>query len=221
MPHHILVLGATGPAGLEFCSQALAKCHSLTLYIRNPSKLPADISENSSVTIFKGELTDKEALERAVSNGADTAASFLGPIVGHKGTPIADGYKLLLPLLKKYRVYRGLFLSTVSWRSPDDNWSWYSKWRLLVLFVKVINIDAYQEINAMTPIIACTSERDLKWTIFRVPILNNNEVEKEVGANFVGSSEEGMFLSRKGMARWVLKEIDEEKWVGKGPCIWD
>lgn len=99
---HILVIGATGkhrasycfrianaflgPAGLEFCSAALEEGHQLTLYVRNPTKLPTDISGNAKVTVIQGTLEDKSGLQQAITSGATVFVSFAGPVANSKGT---------------------------------------------------------------------------------------------------------------------------------------
>jgi uncharacterized protein YbjT (DUF2867 family) len=47
----ILVLGATGPLGIYICQKALENGHQLTIYARNPTKLPNEISSNTAVKV--------------------------------------------------------------------------------------------------------------------------------------------------------------------------
>jgi hypothetical protein len=58
----------------------------LTLYVRTPSKLPADISDSPQVTVIEGELQDVDGLKKAASSGAKIFVSFAGPMGGFKGT---------------------------------------------------------------------------------------------------------------------------------------
>jgi hypothetical protein len=52
-----------------------------------------------------------------------------------------------------------------------------------------------------------------------VLFLGNGEV-KSVTATFAGSGKDGIFLSKKSIAAWVLSEIGEEsEWVGKAPVL--
>lgn len=66
------------------------------------------------------------------------------------------------------------------------------------------------------------TQRDLeevKWTLFRVPFLTNGEAAR-VKACFTGEGDDGMFLSRKSIAEWVLREMGEgSDWVGKAPVL--
>ena len=85
--YHILVLGGTGLCGLIFCHTALEAGHALTLYCRNPSKIPADLSSNPKLTIIQGELNDEEGLKKAAACGAEIFISFAGPtLMKREGT---------------------------------------------------------------------------------------------------------------------------------------
>lgn len=52
----------------------------------------------------------------------------------------------------------------------------------------------------------------------RVPFLTNGAVKPTV-ATIIGSGEDGLSLSRKSLAVWLLKELEEEKWIGKAPAL--
>jgi len=80
--HHILLLGGSGVCGLLFTKAALDAGHQLTLYLRNPSKIPTELASNPKVSMIHGELDDVESLKRAAACGADTFVSFAGPTLG-------------------------------------------------------------------------------------------------------------------------------------------
>jgi nucleoside-diphosphate-sugar epimerase len=88
--HHILLLGGTGICGIIFTRAALEHKHRLTLYIRNPAKLPADIAENEDVTVIKGELGDEEGLKRAAGCGADVFVCLAGPTLGRREGTVSN-----------------------------------------------------------------------------------------------------------------------------------
>jgi hypothetical protein len=58
----------------------------LTLYVRNPDKLPADLSGNANVTVVKGTLEDEAGLHKVTASGATVFVSFAGPVSTSKGT---------------------------------------------------------------------------------------------------------------------------------------
>ncbi|KAF2856186.1 NAD(P)-binding protein [Plenodomus tracheiphilus IPT5] len=214
----LLVLGATGPTGLHFCEAALRNNHPLTLYVRNPSKLHPTITSNPTVKVIKGELTSQEGLESAVASGASILISFLGPGPGHQGTPLANAYKSLFPLLQTHSYTRALILSTASWYStPPDVLT--VKWRAIASLVWTFAGAAYKDINAVGDFVSKVPVSEVKWTMFRVPFLNDGEVRETFAGPLDGRA--GLKLSRKSMVEWVLREVGGEEWVGKAPCLWN
>ncbi|RMD43254.1 hypothetical protein DV735_g1842, partial [Chaetothyriales sp. CBS 134920] len=140
-PNHILVLGATGVSGLDFTNLVLSQPDGpkLTLYVRNPSRLPAAVRDAGAgrVRVVKGELNDQAALEKALTADNDddarsppveTVISFLGAYVSLQAfvlrtttTPIADSFPTIFAAMKKAGVKRILALSTPAWlvRVPE------------------------------------------------------------------------------------------------------
>jgi len=45
-PARVLVLGATGPAGINLLRELLFRQHPTVAYVRNPSKIPEDLKAN-------------------------------------------------------------------------------------------------------------------------------------------------------------------------------
>lgn len=85
----------------------------------------------------------------------------------------------------------------------------------MIWFVYLFAYPAYAEINGMTQQMV-ELPSDLNWTVFRVPMLMDGNAVP-VKAGWVG--EVGMRLERKGLAEWVLKEMEEGKWIGKCPAV--
>ncbi|KAF1810849.1 hypothetical protein P152DRAFT_85712 [Eremomyces bilateralis CBS 781.70] len=217
MSEHILVLGATGVTGLAFCTTALKAGHQLTLYVRNPSKLPAEISGDSKVTVIEGLLSDATGLQKAAASGAKIFVSFAGPTYGSKGTPVTDAMKLIFPLLIENHFKRALVLGTCSFTAPEDKGA--LKWKASVVLIKIIGGTAFQEFQGLGAFVSSQEVSQLKWTLFRVPFLGNGP-EKPVHASYTGSGEDGMFLSRQSIVTWVLTELKEDSdWVGKTPVL--
>jgi hypothetical protein len=214
MPQHVLVLGGTSPAGIAFCLAALRDGHTLTLYVRNASKLPSEILSN--VNIIVGQLDDMFALESAISE-AKACVSFLGPNLwnlkkGH--TPITDAYRIILPLLQKHNYTRALFISTASYRAPQDAFS--ILYSLMVWSVYLFFSTAYKEINGFTPLFTEIPVEELAWTVFRVPVLRDGKTGP-VKAGCVGVV--GLSVERKALAEWVLEEMEQGRWIGRCPAL--
>ena len=58
--------------------------------MRNPAKLPTEISENTNVSVVEGTLEDTSSFEQAACSGPTVFISFAGPIPSSKGTVRQD-----------------------------------------------------------------------------------------------------------------------------------
>ncbi|KAJ6098220.1 hypothetical protein N7499_002594 [Penicillium canescens] len=207
---HILVIGATGPSGMEFCKTALRRGHILTLYVRNPAKLPAEITENANVSVVQGTLEDMSSFQRAVTSGASVFVSFAGPVMNSKGTPVTDAMKRIFPILVATTTRE-------QWCSEHDRGA--LKWKASIILIKIIGGSAYDEFKGLGAFVTSQDASQLKWTLFRVPFLNNGP-DAPVTATYTGTGSDGMFLSRISLATWVSDQISEDSdWIGKAPVL--
>ncbi|KAJ5401487.1 uncharacterized protein N7487_007383 [Penicillium crustosum] len=214
---HILVLGASGAIGRLFCDIALNEGHRLTLFVRNANKVPEHIRLSEGTEIIVGTLEADSDLEEAAKCGADIFISFAGPAFGVQGTPLTDAYKILIPKLASQNITRILILCTPSFRDESDvitSMWWAGKW-----FMKLFSSGQYQEMVGVGEAISSSSDTDgLRWGLFRVGGLTNGK-EAPVNATYLGSGIDNTWISRASVARWVLDEAIEGKWVGKMPYI--
>jgi len=220
----ILVLGATGACGVLLVRELLktygdAGC-ALTLYVRNPAKLPADIAAHPAVTARQGDLADLAALEEALV-GTDAVLSALGPAQkGHPaGAPIAHMYEALIALMKKHGVRRLIALATPSAPDPHDKSSW-TYW-LMIGAVKLLVPTSYEEMRTIGETLRAHGGEGadgLDWTLVRVPMLTDAD-NSNVVAGYVGDGKTGSSLARQGFAAFVVKELEERQWLRTAPLI--
>lgn len=217
----ILILGATGAAGILLIRQALKQYPSCTvvLYVRSPEKVPDELKANSAVVIIEGQLNDKDALSKA-AEAVDVVLSALGPTVKRgpfhpSNTPLAHAYLGLIEIMHQRHIKRLISLGTASITDPADKYS--------LAFSAMVNGVALFARNAYNDIVAIGNNvrsqgADLEWTIVRVPILTNSESE-DVIAGYVGDGKTGTLLSRAGFAAFAVGEIERKEWVKKAPLI--
>ncbi|KNG91364.1 hypothetical protein ANOM_000477 [Aspergillus nomiae NRRL 13137] len=214
---HFLVLGATGAIGSKFCALALNKGHRLSLLVRTPRNLPQNLVQHTDVEIIEGALDEETALDTAASCGASIFVSFAGPPIGTEGTPLTLGYKALVPRLVDRHFKRIIILCTPSYHDPSDTIIF--KWRLGAWFMRLFSNGQYREMVGIGEFIASLPvDGPVQWTLFRVGGLTNGE-EAPVKATFLGSGDDGTWISRASVATWALDEITREQWLGKAPYI--
>ncbi|QRW10027.1 NAD(P)H-binding family protein [Ceratobasidium sp. AG-Ba] len=220
----ILVLGGTGAMGIQIIYKALDADHIVTIYVRNPAKLPDDIASHESVIVNKGELTDEDSLRHSMRN-VDAIISNLGPgtTPSHfpgahpSGKPLAKAYSTILRLMREPEVAckRIILLGTVSIHDPADKHD-LAIWTL-VQGVKVTAYDAYADVVAIGETVKKEGD-GLDWTVVRVPLLTKSENEETI-AGYVGDGKMHTFLSRAGFAAFCLDELTRREWVRKMPML--
>jgi len=145
----VTVFGATGGVGREVIAQALDRGDHVTAYVRNPAKL--DLTD-PNLTVITGELTDREAVRRAV-RGADAVVSALGPSLDRKATgmPLVDGTRAIVGAMQAEGVERYIGMATPSLRDPRDARSLLG---LIVPFMgRTFLPRAYRELLAMSKLV--------------------------------------------------------------------
>ena len=206
----IAIFGATGETGRQLVEQALATGYQVVAYVRNPSKLN---TKHENLTIVQGELADQAIIERAVS-AADAVISVLGPRGGSKGKPITRGMQNIIEAMKKQGVRRLIISSTLSAKDPNDLPDFKAK--ALVNLVKLTMHAAYEEIVSVADTVR---KSDLDWTIVRLTTLNNNPKSGKVRVGYLGKGEVGLRISRADLAEFMLKQVQDTKYLRQAPVI--
>jgi putative NADH-flavin reductase len=206
----ITIFGATGGTGKQLVEQALAEGNEVVAFARKPSKLNI---MDKNLTIVQGELTDEALIENAVK-GADAVISVLGPRGDSRIKPLTQGMHNIIDAMKKQGVRRLIISSTLSAKDPNDLSEFRAK--ALVNFVKVTMHAAYEEIVSVAETVRAS---DLDWTIVRLTMLNNNPKSGKVRAGHLGRGEVGTWISRADLAEFMLKQIQDTKYLRQAPAI--
>ncbi|KAF8898490.1 hypothetical protein BD779DRAFT_1666329 [Infundibulicybe gibba] len=196
----ILILGSTGPSGIELVRECITvyPTSNIVLYVRSPQKIPADLSSHAAVSVVVGQLTDGDALGAALVD-VDVVLSALGPTsaLHPTNTPLTHAYESLIDLMHAHHVRRILLLSTTSVSDPLDKFS-----------------------ATFAVLVGGSRGADLDWTLVRVPILTKGDLDGvQLIAGYVGDGKTGAYLARKGFARFMVAEIEKREWIGKRPLI--
>ena len=222
MPH-IAVFGGTGASGQCIIEEALSRNYTLTILARNPSKLPEHILSSPSITIIQSSLSDHAAISQALDN-ADAVLSALGPSLNVRtavngltqhDTPLANGYKTILQVMKDKGIKRLIALGTISMEDEDDGHSLVA-WSM-VSAVWVFLHSAWKDVVEIGKVIQASEGID--WTIARVAKLTN-EKRGDVRAGYVGKDKSGIFVARKDLATWFLDELEQSNWIKKMPIVY-
>lgn len=239
---HILVLGASGNCGIAFIDQVIAMGKPepfLTLYVRpgNRTKMPSTVNQHSNFRTIEGDLTDHAAMVRSLSASGSpppsvtTVVSFLGTdmslqylITRQTPTPIADALQsVVLPTMKQVGVKRIFVLTTINgFRYPKEVQNTGMMLRCMMYFPKIMAPQAEAEMRGVATKVlrAAGTDLELEWTLYRVPMLNDEAPDLKVAAGELSDDFEGTLkLSRGTLARWILNEIAERQYVRKAVLL--
>ena len=206
----LTVFGASGRTGRLLVEQALAAEDQVVAYVRDPSRIEL---KNERLTVVKGELADRESIERAVM-GADAVISVLGPRGRAKGRPVTEGIENIIASMKKHGVRRLVISLTASAKDPNDRPE--LKFKLLIGFVKLVIRPAYEDVIGMA---AAVRNSDLDWTIVRLSMPNNGPRSGRIRSGYMGRGEVGMRISRADIADFMLKQVQDKRHLRQAPLL--
>ncbi|KZV85116.1 NAD(P)-binding protein [Exidia glandulosa HHB12029] len=216
----VLILGATGPCGILLIRECLAReGYSVVIYARSPSKLPPEIKVHDRVTIVEGQLDDVQALTKAIQ-GVDAVLSALGPRVTagpfhSPGSPLAQGYKVLLEVMQRAGCKRLILLGTASIKDKEHD-KFSATFFALITGVMTLASTAYYDVVSIGKVVMESDGVD--WTIARVPVLTDQH-NTEYIAGYVGDGKTKAWLSRPAFARFVVDELERGAWIKKLPLV--
>ncbi|RKF76104.1 hypothetical protein GcC1_074026 [Golovinomyces cichoracearum] len=229
--HHILVLGATGTFGLILIQFIHNLGHTLTLYMCGQSNLPESIVSSECVEVIQGELSDVDGLEIAASCGADVFICVAVPTWGRpEGKPITKDLHKLYPLLLAAGTYKRLFFLTAPFfPAPEDGFC--LKWFIIKNGLgRTLGGDTYKETRGMAQETINLGKK-IKWTVIRVPNLCRERPSKKffrdtnekANVCFAGDFKfrNKLHLGRVSLAMWIMRELEEEQWIGLCPLVND
>ena len=196
--------------GKQLVKQELAAGNHVVVYVRNSSKLGL---MHKYLTILEGELANQKMIEHAIS-GADAVISVLGPRGGSKDKPITRGMQNIIAAMNKYGVCGLIVSSTLSVKDPNEMPDFKAK--VLVNFVKFTMPAAYEEIISVAEIVR---KSNLDWTILRLTTLNNNPKSGKVRVGYLGKDEVWLRISRADLAEFMLKQVQNTKYLQQSLVI--
>ncbi|KAF5671460.1 Formyl-coenzyme A transferase [Fusarium circinatum] len=223
----ILVLGATGPSGICVLRELIHRGQHTITFVRNPAKVPQDLSENPLLEVIKGELSDFHGLSAAVARSS-AIISLLGPASLKVPDPTlyASFYAALFPIMSQHKVRRILAMGTVSDTLPQDHFS-LLRWAF-VAFLRLAGPTAYQTILSITRAFE-SAHKDVDWTIFRLFFATGESdadtwrtlrEQEDVFAGYIGEPGWTTSIHRAALAKWLVAEALEGtgRWIHGMPC---
>jgi putative NADH-flavin reductase len=158
-PQHILVFGATGGTGKAFVEQALAHGHSITAFVRDPSKL----DPHDNLTAVQGDLFDPDAVKSAVSGDHQAVFTAYGFSNKQPDTKHQRVTQAVVDGMKQAGVKRLVAVSSMGAGESAGIGPFWVKFVAKVILKHIIPDKTLQE--------SVIRDSGLTWTLLRPPML--------------------------------------------------
>ncbi|MEP6987896.1 MAG: NAD(P)H-binding protein, partial [Chloroflexota bacterium] len=125
---------------------------------------------------------------------------------------ISRGMDIILKAMKQHNVLRIIISAGAGVREPQDKPKWIDHFFGLLLNVLSKNVvaDMKQVVHKVQ-----TSDRD--WTVVRVPMLTDQPAQGTLIVGYVGDIRSR--ISRADMATFMLKQVNDSRYLKKSPAI--
>ena len=207
----LLVLGATGPTGLQIVAQALAQGHEVTAFVRDPAKLP--MRHERLKTVVGALPHDADALAAAL-RGHDAVISSLGLHNALKAHHFSENnMRVLVPSMEKQGVRR---LIIVSANGVGDTHR-HSPLLPRIMY-RLLLTGIFADKKAGEDIVRASG---LDWTFAYPTLLTNGPRTGNYRAGERLALKGMPKISRADVADFVLRQLNDRAFLKKGAVISD
>jgi putative NADH-flavin reductase len=196
---NILIFGASGGTGRLLTRQALAQGHTVTAFVRTPTKL--DLT-HPLLTVIVGDVSDRPAVARAVQ-GQVAVLSALGAATPFRRDPaLVAGVRHIVDAMTGAGVQRLIYLSFLGVGDSRRDAGFFIR-HVASRLLRQPTAD--HELNERA-----IRESGLLWTIVRPPKLTNGRLtgSYRIGEHIRARSPMPL-LSRADVAQAMLRQLDD------------
>lgn len=203
----LLIFGATGSIGRELVEQALNQGHTVTAFVRNPSKITV---QHKNLRIAQGDVLDPVAVENATF-GQDIVLCTLG--AGNKGVIRSEGTRHIIEAMNKNKVQRLICQTTLGAGDSRGNLNFLWKHIMFGMLLR----KAYEDHQLQEKYV---KESDLDWIIVRPGAFTDDVLSGSYKHGF--SANEKLLklkISRADVADFMLKQLTDNTYLHKTPGL--
>jgi uncharacterized protein len=207
----IIVFGATGGTGKLIVSQALAKGHSVTAFVRNPEGLTPD----PHLRIIQGDLFDLATVVDAV-RGHRAVLSALGARSRQKADILANALPVMIEAMRQEYVTRLIVLGASG--AQRDHGKYQNALTNMAIWVakKTVLKHPFVDQTAQERLLAAS---DVDYTIVRAPRLLDGPFTGTYRVLPDALPPGALSVSRADVADFMLQQLTDPRFHRQGPYI--
>jgi len=206
----VMIIGATGGTGRQLVQQALEQGHQVTAFVRDPSRLKI---EHANLRVAKGDVLDYASVEAAM-RGQSAVLSALGHKRFFYPNKIqSDGMRNILRAMKACDVPRLICETALGIGNSVGRLGLPHTFFIMPLILAFYMWDKLRQEELIA-----ASDRD--WVIVRPGVLTNGEATGSYRHGpKVGSYLWPVRISRADVADFMLKQLNDDEYVGAAPGL--
>jgi putative NADH-flavin reductase len=209
---NVSIFGATGATGLLLTQRCLAAGHAVTALARTPQTFPF----RGQVRLVEGNAFDPAAVRQTIE-GADVVLSALGARSLRKEDVLERAVPLIVAAMQQAGVRRIIALGSAG--ALDDSLSKQPAWRRWFVHKIVYNTFLKWPVASQVAQWKALSTSGLDWTMVMPPMLLNSQARGKYRIDGEALPPHGMAISRSDVADFMMQQIANPQWVGKGVYI--
>ena len=205
----VLVLGATGGTGREILREAIAQGHSVVALVRSRGKAEG----LAGAELVEGDARDESVLSRALI-GCDAAISSLGtPMSPFKEvTLLSTATRALVRAMDGAKIRRLVCITGLGAGDSRGHGGFVFDTLIMPLFLRKVYADKDRQE-------AIVRASDLDWVLVRPVVLNDKPAKGSVRAQTDLSNIHGGTIARADVAKFVVQQLTDDKWLRRAPLI--
>lgn len=205
----LVVFGSTGGLGRELVAQALKQGNGVTAFAHRPSDFDPS---SKDLRVIEGNVLDRDAVERAIQ-GQDAVLCALGAPLSDKTQLRAKGTANILRAMAEAGVARLVCVSALGVGDSRDLLPFSYRYLIIPLFMRRLYADhALQE--------GYIRNSQLEWVIARPGSYTKGPGAGSYRHGFTpADSPSTVKISRADVAEFMLKQVVEDAYLLKAPCI--
>lgn len=208
----VAIFGASGATGGLLTERCLAAGYQVTALVRTPGKFSA----RNQVQVVQGTAFDAGAIRNTV-RGADLVMSALGARSLKKEDVLERAIPLIVEAMWETSVRRIIALGSAG--ALDNSLENQPGWRRWFVRKIVYNTFLKWPVESQLAQWKTLSASGLDWTMVMPPMLLNSPARGSYEVDGDALPRHAMCISRADVADFMMQQIGNPEWVGKGVYI--
>jgi putative NADH-flavin reductase len=208
----VSIFGSSGATGTLLTERCLAAGYEVTALLRSPETFPL----RERVRVIQGTVFDPDPVRRTVE-GADVVLSALGARSLKKEDILERGVPLIVAAMKETGVRRIIVLGSAG--ALPDALAKQPAWRRWFVQKIVYNTFLKWAVASQISQWKTLSSSGLDFTMVMPPMLLNTPGRGSYRVDGEALPSHGSRISREDVAGFMMQQIGNPRWVGKGVYI--